>query len=1541
MRKLITLSIVILLCTFQQLNGATYTVTNTNDAGAGSLRQAVLDANANAGADIINFSVNGTIQLTSGHMIVTGQLTINGPGMNQLTISQTTASRVFTTGSGAVTFVLTDVTLTYSGPATPYSGGGGAILAGGAGAATTLTNVAITNFNQQIGNGGAISQSSSLTNHSLTITNCVFTNNKCGGAGGAVSFNSQGGTATITGCTFTNNHTGAVGANTGGDGGAISTTGGGSGGSYLIEKNAFLNNRAEAISAHAGAIINTNGALTVRFNRFIGNTCANISFLPLANIIAQASGAVGGVNTTDANNNWWGVNTGPGTNDAVFLGGGSGSLAATNWLQLKTTASPTPICPTNVLLGNTSTATASFLTNSAGTAINPGNLDRLIGLPINFSAVLGTLSGAQTTIQSIGTATVLFTSNGTPGNGSVNAVVDNIPNTDPVAKASIFINTPASISANPTNTTVCLTSTATFTVGAAGVPAPTFQWRKGTTNLVNGATGTGSTIAGATSSTLTITNASDADEATNYNVVVTNSCASVTSTDASLIVVAPPVVTAPTVTQPTCAVPSGSIVVNATGERTLEYSRDGITWQTSNIFSNLPAPGNYSILVRLQGITGCVSSYSGNPVAISAVPVPPTVTTPTLTQPTCAITSGTILVNATAAGIIEYSNNNGASWQSSNTFSGLAPGNYNISARLVDNTTCVTNFSGNPVTITNIPVPPVMNAPTVTQPTCAVPSGSITVNAIGAGPLEYSQDGGTTWQTSNTFSGLVAGNYNIVARLQNNATCVTSYNSNPVVINAVPTAPMVNAPTITQPNCSQTGTIVINATGSGTLEYSNDGISWQTSNTFSGLSAGSYNISARLQSSPTCVTAYGSNPVVINTPPLAPVVNAPIVTQPTCAVRTGTIVVNATGSSQLEYSQDGVNWQTSNTFNNLPAPGNYNISVRYQNSPGCVTSYSGNPVVINSVPLAPTVNAPTVTQPTCAITNGTIVVNAAGGGTLEYSNDGGVSWQSSNIFSGLAPGNYTISSRLQSSPTCTTNYSGNPVIINAVPNAPVINAPTVTQPICIPPTGTIVVNATATGTLEYSADGFNWQTSSTFNGLAQGNYNISARLQSSITCVSSYSANPVVINAPPPAPVVNAPAVTQPTCPVPTGTIVVNATGGTLEYSKDGINWQSSSTFSGLAAGNYFISVRLQGNTTCVTSYSNNPVVLIAASGCTVPPTFTLCPGTKTVNTDAGVCSATLSLATLLSYVTATGTPAPTLTVKVGSTTVTTSYVFPKGNTTVTITASNGTLPNATCSFTIAVQDKQAPLIKTITNPIVLWPPNHKYETINMAQLVTSVTDNCGNIPIGNVVITKVTSDEADDAPGNLDGNTTQDIRIAANCKSVDLRSERMDGGNGRVYTIYLQVTDGNGNIATTTARAFVLPDQSGSTAVDDGPVYTVYSNCNTSINAITQTTSTQESSIAAKIPERFVTVQNYPNPFNSFTTIRYRIPADAHVSLTVYNSLGQRLAQLVNGQISAGEHTVTFNATGRTAGIYLYRLQTIDANGKPVELKGKMVVAK
>jgi hypothetical protein len=203
------------------------------------------------------------------------------------------------------------------------------------------------------------------------------------------------------------------------------------------------------------------------------------------------------------------------------------------------------------------------------------------------------------------------------------------------------------------------------------------------------------------------------------------------------------------------------------------------------------------------------------------------------------------------------------------------------------------------------------------------------------------------------------------------------------------------------------------------------------------------------------------------------------------------------------------------------------------------------------------------------------------------------------------------------------------------------------------------------------------------------------------------------------------------------------------------------------------------------------------------------CPGNVVASNDAGECGA------VVNYDAPDGAGCGTITCDHLS-----GSFFDVGTTTVTCTSTAG----PTCSFTVTVNDTEPPVITT-SGPKTLWPPNHKYVTFNVGDLVSSVSDNCdSSIGISSVHITRVTSDEPNNSGG--DGNTTNDIVIAADCKSVQLRAERMGGKNGRVYTITLSVTDSAGNTGAATVQVTVPHSQNGSPAVDDGPQYTVVSGC-------------------------------------------------------------------------------------------------------------------
>jgi len=78
-----------------------------------------------------------------------------------------------------------------------------------------------------------------------------------------------------------------------------------------------------------------------------------------------------------------------------------------------------------------------------------------------------------------------------------------------------------------------------------------------------------------------------------------------------------------------------------------------------------------------------------------------------------------------------------------------------------------------------------------------------------------------------------------------------------------------------------------------------------------------------------------------------------------------------------------------------------------------------------------------------------------------------------------------------------------------------------------------------------------------------------------------------------------------------------------------------------------------------------------------------------------------------------------------------------------------------------------------------------------------------------------------------------------------------------------------------------------------------------------------------ATIPAKFELMQNYPNPFNPTTTVRYALAEPVKVKLVVYNSVGEKVTELVNADQEAGYYSVEFNASSLASGVYLIRLET------------------
>ncbi len=83
------------------------------------------------------------------------------------------------------------------------------------------------------------------------------------------------------------------------------------------------------------------------------------------------------------------------------------------------------------------------------------------------------------------------------------------------------------------------------------------------------------------------------------------------------------------------------------------------------------------------------------------------------------------------------------------------------------------------------------------------------------------------------------------------------------------------------------------------------------------------------------------------------------------------------------------------------------------------------------------------------------------------------------------------------------------------------------------------------------------------------------------------------------------------------------------------------------------------------------------------------------------------------------------------------------------------------------------------------------------------------------------------------------------------------------------------------------------------------------------------EESVKEVIPSDFVLYQNYPNPFNPSTKIKFALPFKTNLSLNVYNTLGEKVAEIFNGEMEEGYHEMMFSASELSSGIYFYQIKT------------------
>ena len=80
---------------------------------------------------------------------------------------------------------------------------------------------------------------------------------------------------------------------------------------------------------------------------------------------------------------------------------------------------------------------------------------------------------------------------------------------------------------------------------------------------------------------------------------------------------------------------------------------------------------------------------------------------------------------------------------------------------------------------------------------------------------------------------------------------------------------------------------------------------------------------------------------------------------------------------------------------------------------------------------------------------------------------------------------------------------------------------------------------------------------------------------------------------------------------------------------------------------------------------------------------------------------------------------------------------------------------------------------------------------------------------------------------------------------------------------------------------------------------------------------------ISSAVPDNFDLSQNYPNPFNPSTKIKFSIPENTFVNLSVYDDLGRELTNLVSSDLGAGSYEVDWDGSGFSSGVYYYKFET------------------